>query len=408
MSYTIIKSSVVILLAILGMGSLNGEKQSVDNAVAEHPNQRNIRAGTTFHLEFRQQLENLNGHWRHLDPNLDVLDEQPILRDEVSMIQSHLRLVIEQLESAKIDHLSNPQIANRESHIRALRHYMQIGRFPQNTYAAGRHPVFIDQEGTHCAVGHLIALSGNAELAQRINRQHQLDFLRDIRTSGLAQWQVASGLSLDELALIQPTYISKTLSYPREIQDLIRGDSSSLLEALRKGNRSVHDRCGGKTILHFAAISGNLKLAKYLVEHGANINAVTELGCDKTELTKGGNRAMFTVRWNEPTRVNNDGPRGIGVRGEVFRTKRGRLIADALGDLRGGFEGVSAYELATRRLQSRYALNSRPIFRPGSKSGKPIPAPVDNELDQLEKGRQAVAEYLLSLDELVNDQDDAE
>ncbi|MCA9140333.1 MAG: hypothetical protein KDB00_26360 [Planctomycetales bacterium] len=197
------------------------------------------------HDRLYRKLCELNGNWTSDTPNFEILGDSDFVDDEVSLIQAHLKLVINQLRSADVAHLNESQLAQRMEHLQTLQAYMREGNFPQNIFVPGRRPVFIDPWGTHCAEGHLIATSGHAKLADTINREHQLDLLRDIKTGGLSQWQQASGLSIDELALIQPSYRSTTLKYPAEIEELILGNSESIVADIESGELSVDARCGG-------------------------------------------------------------------------------------------------------------------------------------------------------------------
>lgn len=91
--------------------------------------------------------------------------------------------------------------------LRALREYREDGAFPQNHQRHCNTPVFVDDRGTRCAVGHLLALSGQAPLVDKISSERNLATVHQLSDElGLAQWLDAAGLSLEEAALIQPTY----------------------------------------------------------------------------------------------------------------------------------------------------------------------------------------------------------
>ena len=341
--------------------------------------------------ELYQRLCELNQGWTQRTPDFNALPKNWTIQSDIGLIQTHLRLVIAQLEQANVSHLTDAQLSQRQDHINTLQIYLDGGVFPQNVFVPGRRPVFIDPWGTHCAVGHLIATSGHPELAHAINREHQLDFLRDISTAGLSEWQVESGLSMDELALIQPTYVSYELEYPKEIEDLILGDSAAITKAVKEEPSLVNSRCGGKTLLHYAAAAGDLELAKFLVEKGADLNAVSQSAQqqnptkqEKPERPRIGVRNSSTlhkVRWNQPTLVSPSRGGGLrmGTYGRVFSTKSGRAIANLLNDIRGGIADKNALYFAIKDAQPRYGF------------GKPL---VNEELDKLNKDRAAVATWL--------------
>lgn len=127
---------------------------------------------------------------------------------EIARIRTHLMQVEEELLSADVRHLSVAQRENRAHHIEVLREYRNRGIFPHNHQRLGRRvPVFIDEHGTHCAVGYLIAQSGREDLARRIADERNLARVPDlIDMPELVAWLDRAGLSVQEAARIQPTY----------------------------------------------------------------------------------------------------------------------------------------------------------------------------------------------------------
>lgn len=121
--------------------------------------------------------------------------------DEVRRIQTHLRYVLARLRA-------RPATPQRTAALAALERYIEGGVFPRRTgdTYAGRRPRFVDDRGVHCAVGQLIADSGHPELARAIAAEHEYAYVPDITTPGLREWAAATGFTLDELAMIQPSY----------------------------------------------------------------------------------------------------------------------------------------------------------------------------------------------------------
>ncbi|TWU04523.1 ankyrin repeat domain-containing protein [Stieleria varia] len=344
-----------------------------------------------------QRLCELNPNWSDKTPNQDAVAKINAVDDDVALIQAHFSLVIERLETADVGHLTSSQLAQRIANIQSLREYMIAGEFPQNIFVPGRRPVFIDPWGTHCAVGYLIATSGHSELANRINQEHQLDVLCDIKTRGLPQWQTASGLSVAELALIQPHYafrnFSQSIEYPAEIESLILGDSTAVIEALESGKLNVESRCGGKTLLHFAAAAGDLELAKRLVKQGADLNALSTMGCDEAEIAKAGNHRRFEVRWDAATLVTQ--VRYSSAMGRVYNSTSGSYVADVLQDFFGGMDGKNALHYATAAPR---ASGNRPVayMIHGYGFQKPFgkPSTEISPMQQLKNRRAEVAQWL--------------
>lgn len=88
-----------------------------------------------------------------------------------------------------------------------LRRYRLAGRFPKNPLFSEPTPFFVDAAGTRCAVAHLLELGGESELVQRIARErNHARVLELVDEPRLVAWLEAAGLTLDEAALIQPSY----------------------------------------------------------------------------------------------------------------------------------------------------------------------------------------------------------
>ncbi len=86
--------------------------------------------------------------------------------------------------------------------------YIALGITPLNTHVLGRTPVFIDDDGRICAVGYLIERSVGRALPEAIARAHRYEFLETIAAAEpeVAAWIESSGMTLAELASIQPAY----------------------------------------------------------------------------------------------------------------------------------------------------------------------------------------------------------
>ena len=127
---------------------------------------------------------------------------------EVARFRTHLSFVLDRLRTRGVSDLSRHQRTLRAAALRTLAQYIEDGLFPQRSgdRYEGRRPRFIDDAGTHCAVGHLIAASGESELAADINRDFEFAYVKDIESPALLEWAADSGFTATELAMIQPTY----------------------------------------------------------------------------------------------------------------------------------------------------------------------------------------------------------
>lgn len=96
---------------------------------------------------------------------------------------------------------------NRALLLDELALYRRRGRFPINREARAQVPVFVDEFGTRCAVGHLMEVSGHGELVRHIARTRNNARVRELATlAEVRAWLAAAGLSTEEAARIQPTY----------------------------------------------------------------------------------------------------------------------------------------------------------------------------------------------------------
>ena len=126
------------------------------------------------------------------------------LRERLSL-QAHLAWC-----ELKLRLRTRPDQHRRRQLLDILHHYWRAGRFPENSFVAGgRLPIFIDDAGSHCAVGQLMAESGAAELAWDINRRRRFVYLDQLdldREPEIKNWLARHQLRPSEAAQIQPTY----------------------------------------------------------------------------------------------------------------------------------------------------------------------------------------------------------
>jgi hypothetical protein len=154
-----------------------------------------------------EQLAYVNTEWKN-QPDIDpVLKQQPALPlTEKEMIQLHLKETENLLRKRSTGNLSTALKENRQRNLAVLHGYMEAGVFPVNSLHQNRQPYFIDAYNTYCAVGYLMQQSGADAIARHILETQNYSFLPDVSGPALMEWVQQSGLSFDELALIQPGY----------------------------------------------------------------------------------------------------------------------------------------------------------------------------------------------------------
>ena len=127
--------------------------------------------------------------------------------DEDLRIRTHLAHVEGLLRQRPVAHLSPAERVARGRVLDLLHVYTTQGVFPRNQEHPGRRvPCFIDDHGRICAVGYLVEHTAGRHVAERINTDHQFDEILAMRDPVVNNWASAHGLSLDECAMIQPTY----------------------------------------------------------------------------------------------------------------------------------------------------------------------------------------------------------
>ncbi len=74
-------------------------------------------------------------------------------------------------------------------------------------------PVFVDAEGTRCAVAHLMEVGGASTLVHRIARERNFARVRELADlPEFVAWLEAAGLTVEEAAVIQPAYCHESRS----------------------------------------------------------------------------------------------------------------------------------------------------------------------------------------------------
>lgn len=97
--------------------------------------------------------------------------------------------------------------------IERLRAYRRARRFPRNRQCGRPTPVFIDAEQRYCAVGQLMREAGMDADARTIARTQNLARVPELTSPALTAFSKESGVSTDELARIQPAYVSEGPSF---------------------------------------------------------------------------------------------------------------------------------------------------------------------------------------------------
>ena len=129
--------------------------------------------------------------------------------DEDLRIRTHLAYVLRELRAVPAFRVPAELRAARAVNLGRLERYIALGVFPRNPAGVGMHgraPNFLDALGRICAVGYLVREDLGAGAVEEINARYQFARIADMESATLAAWQASSGLTLRELAMIQPEY----------------------------------------------------------------------------------------------------------------------------------------------------------------------------------------------------------
>jgi hypothetical protein len=127
---------------------------------------------------------------------------------ERARVHEHFLRVERRVRRASLRGLGPVQRLTRALLLDELGRYRRARRYPINRDFAGKQvPYFIDEAHTRCAVAHLLEVGGQADLVQKIARERNHARVRELANeAALVHWLRAAGLSLEEAALIQPSY----------------------------------------------------------------------------------------------------------------------------------------------------------------------------------------------------------
>lgn len=176
-----------------------------------------MKTGTTILLSilfvsqvsanFYEQLCEFNFNWEKYAGRINEEKKRDFTSDK-EYVQAHLESVLEILKSNPVSQLTCEQFDSRMKLIEILSEYREAGKFPINYHCSNRIPVFIDENGTYCAVGYLLKETGFDDVAKCIAETDNYVWVKDINHPAISEWQKKSGFTLEEIKLIQGAYDS--------------------------------------------------------------------------------------------------------------------------------------------------------------------------------------------------------
>lgn len=126
---------------------------------------------------------------------------------ERERLRAHFTRALALVGSADATGLDDTRRAARAKNLERLRAYRDRGIFPRNVGFPDRMmPYFVDPAGRACAVAHLALEDGRDDVTRAVVRRHNHAYIAEMTAPELLAWAAGSGFSLDELAVIQPSY----------------------------------------------------------------------------------------------------------------------------------------------------------------------------------------------------------
>ena len=171
--------------------------------------------------------------------------------NEKLRIITHLEYVENQLRQKDVKHLSSTQRKARLRNIKLLHEYRMNGIFPKNyDYSKQRKPCFIDKYERICAVGYLIEKTAGRKVAEAVNAKFQYRTIFEMKSAELETWSYQSGISKNELAMIQPAYEcneedgKNSISKELEVFGIGLAGSSAILNGIYISKKKRHFLAG--------------------------------------------------------------------------------------------------------------------------------------------------------------------
>jgi hypothetical protein len=188
------------------------------------------------------QLQSVNPNWSV--SKFDLIKETDATVYSGHLIKMHLASVEQILRAKTKEQLSSLQQKRRLENLDVLHEYWNRGRFPINTFHQKSMPYFVDIFGTHCAVGYLLAATGEQDLIKEIQSNHNYATINELAVEypKILDWASENGFSEEELAWIQPIY---GVSYIQEMHLIGNGGGV-------EGDVHVMEVAPDESILYFA------------------------------------------------------------------------------------------------------------------------------------------------------------
>src|SRR5664279_2830278 len=115
---------------------------------------------------------------------------------------AHVGYVVRKLRERDVAHPHRLRVLD------ALDQYVAAGEFPDSETDHDLLPTFLDpHSNVRCAVAHLVETTAGTAMMVELDRDHHNDYISDLAGDPqFVAWTETSGLTHEELAIIQPSY----------------------------------------------------------------------------------------------------------------------------------------------------------------------------------------------------------
>lgn len=126
--------------------------------------------------------------------------------DPTERIATHLAFAEHLLRGRDVSALSPELRSSRTRLLDRLAAYARAGRFPHGEPRVGRLPTWVDDAGTRCAVADMVESAAGPDVVHALDGRFHNAFVAELDDPAFETFVASSGLTRDELAIVQPTY----------------------------------------------------------------------------------------------------------------------------------------------------------------------------------------------------------
>lgn len=144
-----------------------------------------------------------------------------VTSDPPSVAPAELRIAPRVLDRAQV---RAKLLANRRANIARFHAYRVAGVYPSNVFTNSLANIWRDQQGHFCAAATIIRASGAVELVDQIAEDNNFFRIADVEQGPVMDWILTSGLTQQELVMIQKPFRPVTSRPELQPDDIVKID----------------------------------------------------------------------------------------------------------------------------------------------------------------------------------------